>query len=209
MGGAESITPLQNALDSLQRVAQELEQDAEDGIRLKGALAWAWHAVGLLAYLRLQPEADMFDAWVQAYLHEGEPNLVVDRDARWEERERLSFLELVDLLSEELLPILKPEFYQGWQDRTSRCRDLRRKVNSVIGASISATDREQLLLLLAAYHRLIRLPAGVSMETAPVLKAFPALVGLAEMLLDRSAPEADTVFKTLQHCRSALSAKDK
>jgi len=199
------VTPLKNALDSLDRVARNLEAaDVENPMLLKGALGWGWHAVGLLAYLRLQPRRQLFDAWLQDYLHEGEPPLQVDRDARWEERERLSFLELVDLLSEEHLPILKSEFYQGWQDRTSRCHGLRRQMAQIVGGSIGEDQRQQLLLLLAAYHRLIRRPADVELDPAAVRRAFPALVDLADLLVDNTAPEAEGVQMTLERCRAAL-----
>lgn len=181
MDTAGVVTPVRNALDSLGRVAEDLTR--RDALGLKGALAWGWHAVGLLAYLRLQPGREAFDVWVQDYLHEGEPTLNVERDARWEERERLSLLEVLDLLSAPDLPSLKPEFYQGWQDRTSRCQSLRRQVSQIVGRSIGEDQRDRLLLLLAAYHRLIRLPAGVSLEVAPVREAFPALLDLAEMLV--------------------------
>jgi hypothetical protein len=197
------VTPAQNAMDSLRRVAEELGR-GRDVLALKGALAWGWHAAGLLAYLRLQPGRGAFDAWVQDYLHEGEPTLQVERDARWEERERLSFLELLDLLSAPDLPSLKPEFYQGWQDRTSRCQGLRRQVAQIVGQGIGAGQRDRLLLLLAAYHRLIRLPAGVSLETSPIWGAFPALLDLMEALLDRSGPEAGALAEALGRCREAL-----
>jgi len=196
------IKPLGNALDSLERVAGDLA--GAGPLQLKGALAWGWHAVGLLAYVRLQPQRDLFDAWVQDYLHQGEPAMQVERDARWEERERLSFLELLDLLSAESLSILKPEFYQGWQDRTSRCQGLRRQTAQVVGGSMSEGQRAQLLVLLAAYHRLIRLPAGVELDEAQIRRAFPALLDLAALLVDRSTPEAAGLLGALERCRRAL-----
>jgi hypothetical protein len=199
---SSAVTPLGNALDSLERMAGDL--GGEGPLRLKGALAWGWHAVGLLAYVRLQPQRDLFDAWVQDYLHQGEPALQVERDARWEERERLSFLELLDLLSAEALSILKPEFYQGWQDRTSRCQGLRRQMAQVVGGSVDEGQRSQLLVLLAAYHRLIRLPAGVELDEAQIRRAFPALLDLAALLVDRGAPEAAGLLGVLERCRRAL-----
>jgi hypothetical protein len=200
-----TVTPLQNALDSLERVAGDLEAPSGDEpLALKGILTWSWHAVGLLAYLRLQPQRHLFDAWLQDYLNEGEAQLQIDRDAHWEERERLSYLELLDLLSEEQLPILKPEFYQGWQDRTSRCHGLRRQMAEIIGGGIGDDQRQQLLLLLAAYHRLIRLPASVELETGQICQAFPALLDLVELLLDTSAPEAEAVQTALNRCKRAL-----
>ena len=199
------VTPVSNGLDSLDRVARDLEAaDGNNPLTLKGALAWGWHTVGLLAYLRLQPHKSLFDAWVQDYLHEGDPELQVDRDAHWEERERLSFLELLDLLSVVEMPILKPEFYQGWQDRTARCHNLRQQVAGLVGGSVGEEQRQQLLLLLAAYHHLIRLPAGVELDAALIREAFPALLDLVALLLDDSAPQAEALQVTLNRCRQAL-----
>ena len=201
------ITPAQNALDSLERIARDLEVEAENALHWKGSLAWGWHAVGLLAYLRLQPQSASFDTWIQDYLHTGEPDLDVERDAHWEEKQRLSFLELLDLLSEIELPILKPGFYQGWQDRTSRCRELRREITQLMGGSIAAHQRDQLLLLLAAYHRLIRLPAGATLETDPIKTAFPAVLDLLELLVDPATPESERLLDILDQCRTVLAKR--
>jgi hypothetical protein len=200
-----TITPVANALDSLQRVARDLAAaKAGEALALKGALTGGWHAVGLLAYVRLRPHRAEFDAWVQDYLGAGEPTLNVERDARWEERQRLSFFELLDLFSAVELPILKPEFYQGWTDRTSRCHELRRKIAGIIGASLTGPQRDRLLLLLAAYHRLARLPAGVALDAAAVRAAMPALLDLAQSVVDDAWPEAGALRQALQQCGAAL-----
>lgn len=201
---SQTITPIQNALDSLRRVAQELPAvKTGNALALKAVLAWGWHAVGLLAYLRLQPGRDTFDSWVQDYLGEGEPALNVERDARWEERQRLSFFELLDMLNAVELPILKPEFYQGWTDRTSRCHELRRKVAGLVGGSIDAAQRDQLLVLVAAYHRLIRLPARVTMDLEATRQALPALFDLAKLLVDQNWPEAKALTEVIEKCQTA------
>jgi len=203
---AEStITPLANAYDSIERIEQEIvARQSDSAIALKGALLWGWHAVALLAYVRLQPHREEFDAWVQDYLEPGEPGLDAERDASWENRQRLSSLELIDLLSEVDLPILKPEFYQGWQDRTSRCQTLRRKVADVIGTNINTGQREKLLLLLATYHRLTGLPAGVRFDPSTVWQSFPALLDLLDILVDKSSSESSLVVTEIEKCRSAL-----
>jgi hypothetical protein len=200
----ELVSPAKNASDSLERVAEELASGIADAMGLKAVLTWGWHAIGLLAYARLQPNRDDFDAWLQAYLGDGEPTLVVERDAWWEERERLSFLEMIDLLSEEDLPILKPEFYQGWQDRTSRCRGLRRQAARLIGSAIGEAQRNDLLLLLSAYHRLIRLPVGVSLSVSPVRSALPALLDLAEALVEPGEAGVAEIEEAIGRCREGL-----
>lgn len=200
------ISPSHNARDSLGRVADALTRwDGDDPLILKDILGWGWHAVGLLAYLRLQPARQTFDAWIAEYFHEGTRELDVERDAHWEENRRLSLLELVDLLSAVDLPCLKPEFYQGWQDRTSRCRGLREKIHAILGRAIDENQRRQLLLLLAVYHRLIRLPAGVIIDLPAVRGALPALLNLAEMLIDRNSPDAAALTAAIEKCRDSIS----
>jgi len=201
------ITPEENAADSLNRMAHELEHrrnEPDNPFRFKGAMSWGWHTVGLLAYLRLRPAREKFDAWVQDYLAEGSPHLDIDRDARWEERQRLSFLELLDIMSEESLPSLKPEFYQGWQDRMSRCRWLRAQVQQILGKALDEKHRERLLALLAVYHRLIRLPAGVTIDAGLIKENLPALLDLIEMLIDKTAPGTSKLIPALARCRKAL-----
>lgn len=203
-----NISPAVNALDSLKRVARELSNwfDVKDNnpLQLKGVIAWSWHAVGLLAYLRLSPGRQLFDSWVQDYLHEGSPELNIERDANWEERERLSFLELIDIFSEKELPSLKPEFYQGWQDRVSRCQWLREQAYQMTGFSLSTDDIKPLLLLLAVYHRLVRLPAGVQVNTEKVINSIPALFDLIEKLIDKEWIEANDLYQALNQCRKSF-----
>lgn len=199
------VTPSKNVLDSLARIQEDLHRGA-DLVALKGALAWGWHALGLMAYLRLQPRREEFDAWLQDYLHEGAAALDVERDARWEERERLSSLELIDLLSEEELSILKPEFYQGWQDRTSRCKGLRRRVTELVGGALGESQRDRLMVLLAGYHRLVRLPARVEADPDALMAAFPALLDALDLLVDEEADDAGAIQSAVGECRKALPA---
>ncbi len=207
---SEKISPAENALDSLRRAAHELEKSTTGNpLSLKGVLCWGWHAVALLAYLRLQPGRDAFDFWMQDYLHEGAPAVETERDSRWEERQRLSLLELLDILSEVSLPSLKPEFYQGWQDRTSRCRWVRQQTYRLIGGSIDAAWRESLLYLLAAYHRLIRLPAAVEMDYGLLLKEIPALLNLCEMLIEKNSANARELSEAVDRCRKAQAERAK
>ncbi|MCP4655400.1 MAG: hypothetical protein GY856_08275 [bacterium] len=200
------ISTRANALDSLRRFSAEIAAGPPaTPISLKGLLWWGWHAVAVLAHLRLGAARAEFDTWLWKYLpEEGSSAIDVGRDALWEERERLSLLEIVDLLSAEDLPILKPEFYQGWQDRRTRCRTLRRQAAEVLGKTIGDEERQALLLLLAAYHRLLRLPAAVELETGPLVDALPELCNLLEMLVDRSDVEGDALVGAIEECRTAV-----
>lgn len=201
MNATFTISPLHNAEDSLARAADDLiEVETGNTLAWKGVLAWSWHAVDLLAYLQLQPQRRQFDAWMQAYLHQGEPALQVERDARWDDRTHLTLLELLDIFSDAELPILKPEFYQGWQDRATRCQDLRTRAAAIIGGSIDASQREHLLLLLAVYNRMLHMPASISLPEHDIAAAFPALLDLIEKLLP-AGQESESLLKLLQQCR--------
>ena len=199
------ISPGASALDSLRRVSRELV-DLDDGNNdaLKGALCWGWQAVELLVWLRLIPARDSFDPWFQDYLQEGELTLAVDRDARWQERERLGLLEVLDLLSLPELPILRPEFYQGWQDKTTRCQALRRQINELIGGALEEEQRDHLMLLLAAFNRLVRLPAQTALDPEEVVAAFPALFDMIEMLVKGLPVEKEALTEALSECRATL-----
>ena len=198
------ISTADNALDSIHRLQRDLAGADHDPLSLKGALQWGWHAVACLAHHRLRPEKERLGQWFWAYLEAGEPELDVERDARWEERQRLSLLELLDVFSEEELPLLKPEFYQGWQDRTSRCRTLRQRIAEATGTCIGDGQRQRLLLLLAAYHRLLRLPASVDLDPATVRSAFPALLDLLEVLVNQSHDHASALLEAITGCRKAV-----
>lgn len=200
------ITSADNALDSLERLAAELEQGSSDSpLPLKGILNWGWHAVALLSYLRLQPHRDRFDAWIWDYLEEGAPELELERDAHWEERQRLSLLEILDIFSAEEMPLLKPEFYQGWTDRTVRCQTLRRQIREILGGGIAAEQRQALLSLLAAYHRLLRFPAAVEIDVESVRREIPHLLDFLELLIEDSGPRGAESLETLGRCRKAIA----
>lgn len=201
-----TISTVDNALDSIRRMSEELGRGATSPLALKGTLYWGWHTVALLAHHRLRPARETFDHWFWDYLDAGEPAFDVDRDARWEEKRRLSMLELLDILSEEELPILKPEFFQGWQDRTTRCRTLRKHVGEVMGNNIGENEREDLVLLLAAYHRLLRLPSEVELQADALRKALPALFDLIEALIDRDHDHSTPLIEAVVACRRSLDS---
>ncbi len=198
-----TISTVNNALDSLTRMSEELKRGS-DALDYKGVLYWGWHAVTLLAHHRLRPARESFDHWFWDYLDPGEANFDIERDARWEEKKRLSMFELLDILSDENLPILKPEFFQGWQDRTVRCQTLRRGVTGAIGSSIGEADREHLLLLLGAYHRLLRLPAETTLEAQSVREAVPTLIDLIDSLIDPSHDHSAGLIEAIETCRRNL-----
>ena len=199
-----TISTVDNALDSLGRIPAELGRGSGP-LDLKGVLYWGWHAVALLAHHRLRPAQETFDHWFWDFLEAGEPAFDVERDARGEEKKRLRLIEMRDILSSEELPILKPEFFQGWQDRTTRCRTLRKGVTEVIGSSVGQAQRDRLMVLLAAYHRLLRLPSEVISEAGPLREALPALFDLIDALIDRDHDHSTPLLEAVAACRRGLT----
>lgn len=201
------LEPVASAADSLRRLAAvpPVARPAD----LKEPLLWGWHAVAALTYARLSPARERLDAWLWDYLHPGRPELDVSRDAFWEERERLSLLVLLDLLSEESLAVLEPEFYRGWQDRLERCRTLRRQIREVTGLALDEARRQRLLVLLAAYHRLLRLPAAVALDPTPVEARLPELVALCGELVDPALPAGvgAELASALAACRARFGSQ--
>ena len=201
-----TLTPLENALDSIRLMGKGARSRSVSGT--KEVLTWGWHAVGVLASVRLRARKDMFDPWVQQYFEEGDPDVNIGRDVHWDVRTGLSCLEILDLMSDPDLPLLKPDFYQGWQDRNSRSRVLRGQVKYILGSSLKAEQREALLFLLAAYYRLVRLPTHVTIVTADVDEKMGYLCDLLDMFVPEDSGEwgliRDAVAKTREHLMEAI-----
>ncbi|KAA3655599.1 MAG: hypothetical protein DWQ10_17105, partial [Calditrichaeota bacterium] len=184
MNSPIKIDLLQNALDSLQRVKRGLNEiKVGDELAMKDVLAWSWHCIDLLANSRLQPARHNFDSWMQDFLRDSEHTMLVERDIHWSDSAHLNILELLDIFSPVHSSILKPEFYQGWQDRTSRCHNLREEVAKIVGRSLDDDLRDQLMVLLAAYNRLVHVPATVQIEQDKIKAALPAFFDFIAMLI--------------------------
>lgn len=205
MASRISLTQLENGLDSIRLMAKASGSKSISG--LKEVLVWGWHAVGILATVRLGSRKDLFDPWVQQYFEEGEPDIDPARDIHWDLRAGLSYLEILDLLSAEDLPLLKPDFYQGWQDRISRSRVLRGKARSILGRSITGAERDDLLFLLAASYRLTRLPAHVSVEVEKARAMTGRLCDLLDMFVPDDTGEWRLIRAAIASTRKKLRAK--
>jgi hypothetical protein len=204
--GLETINPTANVLDSFGRIAWELEAaDRENPISLKGPVAWGFHAVSLLFYIRLEPNKGSFDQWVQDYFHGWTADIDVRNDSRLEHREHLGLLEIIDLLSEVEAESLRVEFYQGWTDKVARCRELRAKVHGLLNAVVRESERMDLLFLLALHNRLTHMPAQTVVETQTAFLKFESLLNLLEKLVDPEWDKAEGMQHTLERCKTSLS----
>jgi len=205
--GSDTINPTANALDSLGRIAWELEAaDRENPLALKAPVAWGFHAASLFFYIRLQPHKETFDQWVQDYFHSWASDIDVQKDSRLEHREHLGLLEIIDLLSEIESDSLRLEFYQGWTDKMSRCRELRAKVHKLLGLALSDSERLDLLYLLALHNRFTHMPAPTVVETQAAFLKLDSLLNLLEKLVAPEWEDADQMRQALERCRTSLGA---
>lgn len=203
--GLETINPTANILDSFGRIAWELEvADIENPVSLKGPVAWGFHAVSLLFYIRLEPHKGSFDQWVQDYFHGWAADIDIRKDSRLEHREHLGLLEIIDLLSQVDTESLRMEFYQGWTDKVARCRELRAKVQGLLGAVVSESERVDLLFLLALHNRLTHMPAQTVVETRAAFLKFESLLNLLEKLVDPEWDNAEGMQQALKRCKTSL-----
>jgi hypothetical protein len=200
------ISPIENVLDSIQCIEEELQgKELEDPFLLKRILTCGWHAINLCFYVRLQPEQETFDAWVQDYFHSWDREIEVGRDARLEDREHLGLLQVLDLLSEGDLDSLKPDFYHGWTDKLTRCKELRSKVQATTQFSISAMEREDLLYLLAVHHRLSFTPTDTVINVVVAAKKLEILFRTLEALVDSTWEESARMKEILLKCCQAVA----
>jgi hypothetical protein len=203
----DTINPTANALDSLGRIAWELEAaDRESPLALKGPVSWGFHAASLFFYIRIQPHKGSFDQWVQDYFHSWAPDIDVQKDSRLEHREHLGLLEIIDLLSEVESESLRLEFYQGWTDKMTRCRELRAKVHGLLGMALSDSERLDLLYLLALHNRLTHMPAQTRVETQAAFLKLNSLLNLLEKLVDPEWGDAEGMRQALKRCKTSLGA---
>ncbi|UCF37485.1 MAG: hypothetical protein JSU96_01020 [Acidobacteriota bacterium] len=198
-----TLSPEGNALDSIRQMERALREDGASIGGLKAGLFWGWHAVGLLFYSRIFPRRKDFDPWVQDYFKtwSDEPNA---SQALVEGGSQLSLMQILDLLSEAELPSLQPEFYQGWRDRTARCVELRNKVASITGVTVSAAQREELLFLAAVDHHLVASPVDTVLDLDRIRGSLVKLIDLLELLISASWKSADALKSSLSACREAL-----
>ena len=185
MAKIETIDPLDNVGDSLRRLSDELASrpgpdPLSDAMLHKGALTWAWHAVSILFQLRLEKERDNLDPWLQEYVPETDRE--ADEGAGPDAGAHIGLLQILDLLSAPDLPSLTPEFYQGWQDRTSRCQGLREQLSSIFGTGLSANRRDQLLYLLETHRGFSRSARKIHVDARQLEASLPVLLELIEKL---------------------------
>jgi len=162
--------------------AQAARTRAEESLAdLCAAIDLGIRAVEIRAVGKLQRARENFPATIGAQLATPDPVVDPARDAT-ETPKVLSFVDLLDLLSDEELACVSLRLHTGWEDRRFSCRRSRSVAREQTGLSLTGERREHLLQLAAYHNRIFRLPPPVRLKPAEVLNAYPALVALYDQL---------------------------
>jgi len=170
--------------------AERLWRRAEEAfIQAPGSIAQLCEAIDLGVRVveigvvsRLQPIRNQFPATIASLLESPPAEIDTMRDFVHPPKS-LSYLDLIDMLSEEKLPCISPQLHRGWEDRIESCRRSRETTLSVIEFSLDEAERAPLMLLGAYRNRLFELPPPVKIIPSDVLGAYPSLATMAERLL--------------------------
>ena len=162
--------------------AQAAWARAEESLAdLCAAIDLGIRAVEIRAVGKLQRARENFPATIGAQLATPDPAVDPKRDAT-ETPNVLSFVDLLDLLSDEELACVSLRLHTGWEDRRFSCRRSRAAAREQTGLALTGEEREQLLRLAAYHNRIFRLPPPVRINPAEVITAYPALIDLYDKL---------------------------
>jgi len=196
------VSPLENLLDSLSRMNRSLEdQQKGDALAIKEALIWGWQSVSLIFNLRIFPHRDHFDQWFRDFFQDCSEEINPRKDIHFDGRSQIGLLQVLDLLSEPDLASLNLEFYHGWRDKATRCRELRSKVFNIVSGSIEENARERLTYLLALHYRFTNASSPVAFNLSMTKNRFPAILDLLEIMWDQSWPGTEKAMSEIGRCR--------
>lgn len=167
----------QAAEEALNRPGQERpgqERPGHDFAPLCEALDLGARAIEILAVDRLATVRADFPASIAMLLESPDPEVDPTRDAIQIPRS-LSFLDVIDMLSDDELDCVSPKLHHGWEDRRCSCLRSRKLSRQTAGSSLGLEERDQLLLLAAYRNRIFRVPPPVKIVPAEIRAAFPAL----------------------------------
>jgi len=172
---------IESCADQLAGAFSHLEDVSEPVQRMAG-LALAVRAVELRIVDRLLPVAGRFPATIQGHLAGSASPAVSVQDAIVDPASAIDLLDLLELLSEPKLSCVAPRLYRGWQDRVQARREARAICAGAVGFTITADERDALLMAVALRNRLLRVPPPVELEPEMVEEALAAVTGLLERL---------------------------
>lgn len=181
------LTPSSAAKELLSVVAGLNALDRQSLLAKATAVELLLRTAQILAVDKLTAARDRYPVTQQALMGEPDASFAPERDALIEEADFLAYRDLLDLLSDVESPCIAPRLHRGWQDRVQSCREARRISHEVVGFSLSAEEREPLLVALGVCNRVFRAPPALDLDDidleatcAPVLR-----------LIERLAPEGE------------------
>jgi hypothetical protein len=178
------------ALRILARLERSTLVAADDPFELAEALGMAVRAAHVLGQAHLLKIEQELPAGVQSMMELPETSLDAGRDAFVEPLDYLSFVDILDAISDDNLECVAPHLHRGWQDKKESCRNARRATKSSVGFSIGFSFRESLLQAAAIYNRVFLVPAPVELEINAVKTAVSSVLQLIENLVPKGQKAA-------------------
>lgn len=155
----------------------------DDAVGALSGLALRMRAVELLTVERLLPVATRFPATIQEHLTLPPSPSVGIQDAFVDPSEPIGLVDLLELLSADGLAPISPRLYRGWQDRVQARRDARSISTEAVGFSLTAEERDALLMAVAIRNRLMRSFPPLDVELGQIEEAIAAVERLHERLV--------------------------
>lgn len=184
------ITPREEA-DRLWRGARDAFGEAGEHLaRMCEAIDLGIRAVEIQVFSKLQPVRKRFPGSVAMLLESPSPRVDPRADALCVPA-TLTFVDMIDVLSDEGLDCVSRKLHHGWEDRGRACRRARALARETLGVVLDEERRGKLLTLEAYRNRIFRTPPPVRIVPSEVLDAFTSLEWLFETLAARRG-EGDT-----------------
>ncbi len=192
-GGAMTTTKTSAVLDNVTAVEHLLNSlvksryaDSEDVLEVAQALGITIRAFHLLGCRRLVSVAYEFPSSIQSLMAYPEPPVDPKRDAFIDADDFLTFIDLIDIFSDQQCDCVAPSLHRGWKDKVQSCKDARSTARAIVGFSIKDQEREMLLRAAAIHNRVFHVPAPFQLYTSEVKRAFSVLLKFIEILVPPS-----------------------
>lgn len=177
-----------NAMHDEQQYANDLATHAEalaggESVASRlSALVLAVRTVELKLTALLAPVLDQFPRTIQEHFDRPAEAAVSAQDAFLDPSTPVGLLDLLEMASDQGLSCVAPRLYRGWQDRNQARRDARRITAEAVGFSLTADERDGLLMAVAVRNRAFLTPLPLEVDEAQVDDALNAVRALFERL---------------------------
>ncbi len=115
-----------------------------------------------------------------------DPPVEKSRDAFIDAADFLTFVDLIDIFSNQESDCIAPALHRDWRDRIQSCKDARSTSRSIVGFSINSSERDSLLQAAAIHNRVFHVPAPVQLYTSEIKNALTTLLKFIEFLIPPS-----------------------